>query len=117
MKVIPKVLKNLLISFIVTMVLIFIVAVLLYYFRLNQKVISVAVILIYITANFVAGHFMGKNMQNKKYLWGLLMGGVYFLVLFLVSFTVGENSGNMGSNILTTLFLCLGGGMLGGMFA
>ena len=45
------------------------------------------------------------------------MGGLYFLVLLAVSLMVNGNVGDLGNSFLTTMVLCAGGGMLGGMLS
>lgn len=58
---------------------------------------------------------MGKKMENKKYLRGMLVGGVYFGILLILSFIGKGGTGELSDSFLTTCILCVGGGMLGGM--
>ncbi len=110
-------LRCLLFSYILTAVLLLLLAFLLYKLGLSEQIVSVAIIVIYVVATFFAGFVAGKKMQSKKFMWGLLMGGLYFLVLMLVSFGVNTATATeMGNSFLTTFVLCAGGGMLGGMF-
>jgi len=109
--------KSLLISYIVTMLLLLLLTFLVYKAGFTQKMVSVAVIAIYVTATFCAGFLVGKKMQNRKFLWGLLMGVVYFLILLLMSVLVNRDTGGVGNSVATTFFLCAGGGMLGGMLS
>ncbi len=110
-------LKSLLFSYILTAICLLIMAFLLYKFGLTEKVVSIAIIVIYVAATFFAGFVTGRKMQNRKFLWGLLMGGLYFLVLLAVSLMVNGNVGDLGNSFLTTMVLCAGGGMLGGMLS
>lgn len=110
-------LKSLLFSYILTAICLLIMAFLLYKFGLTEKVVSIAIIVIYVAATFFAGFVTGRKMQNRKFLWGLLMGGLYFLVLLAVSLMVNGNVGDLGKSFLTTMVLCAGGGMLGGMLS
>ena len=53
--------------------------------------------------------------MTHKFLWGLLTGVLYWGLLMLISFGIYHSlQAEMGS-LLTTLLLCAGGGMLGGM--
>lgn len=110
-------LKTLLFSYILTGALLALLAFLLFKLGLNERVVSVAIIAIYVGATFFAGLVAGKRMKSRKFLWGLLMGSAYFIVLAVVSILMGKPVGELGSSVLTTFVLCAGGGMLGGMFS
>ena len=60
---------------------------------------------------------MGKLTGNRKFLWGLLTGCMYFILLILISLGVYHSFQSEISGMITTLLLCAGGGMLGGMIA
>lgn len=107
--------KSLLFSYILTAALLAVLAFALYKLGLDEKTVSIAIIAIYVAGTFFGGFVMGKKMGSRRFLWGLLMGTVYFLVLAVVSLCVGKGNIEMGSSFFTTLALCAGGGMLGGM--
>lgn len=109
--------KCLFASYLLTAALLLILALLLYKVGLTEKIVSVAIIAIYVVSTFLAGILAGKKMQNRKFLWGLLMGIVYFLILLIASLLVNHSVGMMGRDVLTSFILCSAGGMLGGMFA
>lgn len=92
-------------------------ALLLYRFSLSEKIVAVCIIVIYVGATFFAGILTGKKMKNRKFLWGLAMGSAYFLVLVIVSLAVNHSIQELSDSFLTTLVLCAGGGMLGGMLS
>lgn len=110
-------LKCLLCSYIITVGMLLLLALLLYRFQLKENMVSIVIIMIYIIATFVAGFIAGKRMQNKKFLWGLFVGAVYFVILLTVSLLVNHTVKDAGTNLLTTLVLCAGSGMLGGMLS
>ncbi len=110
-------LKSLLFSYILTGVLLAILAFLLYKLGLSEKIVSAAMIVIYVAATFFGGFVTGKKMGSRKFLWGLVMGGAYFLILAVVSLCAGKGSVQIGNSFFTTLALCAGGGMLGGMLS
>lgn len=110
-------LKCLLFSYIVTAALLMILALLLFRLGLGEQIVSVAIIAIYVLSTFCAGFLAGKKMQSQKFLWGLLMGGLYFVVLTVMSLIVNHSVVEMGNPFFTTLALCTGGGMLGGMLS
>ncbi|MBR1930795.1 MAG: TIGR04086 family membrane protein [Lachnospiraceae bacterium] len=107
--------KTLVFSYILTAGLLLVLALLLYKLGLTERVVSIAIIVIYVLATMFAGFLAGKRMKNRKFLWGLLLGSAYFLVLVLVSLLVHRGAGEWGDSFFTTLILCAGGGMLGGM--
>lgn len=110
-------LKSLLFSYILTAVLLLLLTFLLYKAGLSEKIVSIAIIAIYVVSTFFAGFITGKKMQNRRFLWGLLMGCMYFCVLLVVSMVAGQASGELGDSVVTTFVLCAGGGMLGGMLS
>ena len=110
-------LKSLLFSYILTGGLLLLLALLLYKAGLSQKVVSICIIVIYVLATFFAGFITGKKLKSKKFLWGALMGLMYFLVLTVISLIVNRQPGILTNSFLTTLVLCSGGGMLGGMLS
>ncbi len=110
-------LKSLLFSYILTGGLLLLLALLLYKAGLSQKVVSACIIVIYVLATFFAGFMSGKKLGSRKFLWGALMGAAYFLVLVLISLAVNHQLGILTNSFLTTLVLCSGGGMLGGMLS
>ncbi len=78
-------LKSLLFSYILTAAALAVLAFLLYKLDLSEKVVSIAIIVIYVGATFFAGFVTGKKMESRKFLWGLSMGAAYFLILAAVS--------------------------------
>lgn len=110
-------LKCLLFSYILTAGLLLLLALMLYRFSLQEKIVNICIILIYIAVTFFAGFICGKRIGNKKFLWGLLMGILYFVVLALVSLMVNRSLQDIASNLVTVFVLCGGSGMLGGMLS
>ncbi len=108
-------LKCLLFSYILTGTLLALLSFFLYKMGLGEKIVSAAIIVIYVAATFFAGFMAGKRMENRKFLWGLLEGCAYFAILALISLVAGEAGAEAGRPFLTTFVLCAAGGMLGGM--
>lgn len=107
----------LVLSYILTACLLLLLAFILYKFRISESIVNIAVIVIYISVTFAAGFIAGKYYKVKKFLWGLVLGSVYFLILVLVSLIGGVSDAVIGSGVVTTWILCAGGGMLGGMLS
>ena len=66
----------------------------------------------------LAGGFLaGKILRQDKYRWGFLVGLCYFVLLAAVSFAVQRKWDMSFQHLVTTFFMCLGGGTLGGMLS
>lgn len=109
------VLKCLLGAYVLTAGLLLLLALLLYRFSLQEKVVNISIIVIYIVVTFLAGWLAGKRAGSRKFLWGLLMGVTYFVVLAVVSLVVNRSLQDVATNFVTVFMLCAGSGMLGGM--
>ena len=116
-KKIMWVLKSLLASYIITGILLLVVTFLVYKFELDEQMVVGAIVAIYVISTFLGGFIIGKLTEVKKYLWGMIVGGIYVLLLFLISYGVYREVSTNGLNVLTTVALCVGGGTLGGMLS
>ena len=110
-------LKSLLFSYILTGVFLALLSFVLYKLGPGEKIVAIAIILIYVAAAFFAGFMAGKKMQNRKFMWGLLEGVAYFLILAVISAFAGEEGVTFGKSFFTTFAICAGSGMLGGMLS
>lgn len=112
----PKILwvcKSLLVSYIVTGMMLIIMALLLFKFQVSEQVTSIGIIITYVASTLVGGYLVGKYMKVKKFLWGFVIGLLYVVLLFAITFAVYRTLNN--PNIATTIVLCIGGGTIGGM--
>lgn len=109
--------KCVLFAYLFTGVLLLLLAFILYRFGLTEKIVSAAMIAVYIGAAFLAGFLAGKKIKSRRFLWGLVVGCAYFLVLVLISLAVNGTPKELADSFLTTFILCAGGGMLGGMLS
>ena len=101
----------------VTILGIVILAFLLLMFQISENTVDIGILVIYVLACLVAGVIVGKRTKNKKFLWGMIGGSMYFLLLFFISLLANQSIENVGSDLLTTLFICAGSGTLGGMIS
>ncbi len=111
-----SVLKGVLFSYILTAGMLMVLALALFKMELTEKPVAIAIIVIYVVATLFAGFITGKKCKSRRFLCGLLTGVAYFMVLALVSMAVKQDAA-LGSSFFTTLVLCAGGGMLGGMLS
>lgn len=109
--------KILFVEFITTILLLFLIAFLMYKLELKDSLVDFLVIFVYILSAATGGLFMGKEMKKRKYLWGLLAGCMYFIVMAIISAFVTGGMDMLREDGLSLILLCAGGGMLGGMVA
>ncbi|HIY62274.1 MAG TPA: TIGR04086 family membrane protein [Candidatus Mediterraneibacter stercoripullorum] len=109
--------KALLCAYVITGILLLVLTLLLYKAGLSEEYVNAGITLIYVISTFAGGFVMGKLTGNRKFLWGLLTGCMYFILLILISLGVYHSFQSEISGMITTLLLCAGGGMLGGMIA
>lgn len=108
-------LKCLMASYLITGVLLLVVAALLYKFSLGENVVEICIIAIYCIASLLAGLFFSKGATSRRFLWGMAAGAVYFLVICAVSMVLEQDFTPLSNSCITTFLICLGSGMLGGM--
>ena len=111
------VLKALLCAYVVTGILLLVLTLLLYKAGLSEENVNAGIILTYVISTFSGGFVIGKLAGVRKFLWGLLLGVVYFVLLLLISLGIYHSLQSDLMNLATTFLLCAGGGMLGGMIS
>lgn len=109
--------KSLLASYIVTGILLLVLTFFMYKFELNEKIVSAAIVGIYIVSTLIGGMIIGKLTKSKRYLWGMVLGIIYFVLLLLITLGVYRTLNGDSVSIVTSLILCAGGGMTGGMIS
>ena len=103
--------KCLLASYVLTLLLLCLLALLLYKLHLTEGMVTIAISAIYVVTTFMAG----KKMETQKFLWGALLGAAYFVILAVVSVLIKTPETALGNSFWTTMVLCVAGGTLGGM--
>lgn len=104
-------------AYVVTGILLLILAVLLYKVGLSEENVNAGILLIYVISTFSGGFVIGKLTGQKKFLWGLISGVLYFVLLLLISFGIYHTLQGAPTETAAALILCAGGGMLGGMIS
>ena len=111
------VLKGLLFSYIITALILLLLSFLMLKLELPSSVISGGIIFSYIASTFIGGFFVGKRIEQRKFMWGLTMGVVYFIILLLVSLAMNRADPLPLGNLLTAFLTCSLSGMVGGMIS
>ena len=104
-------------GYVITVLGIVIVALLLLLFQISENMVDIGIIIIYVLSCLESGLIVGKRTKARKFLWGMVSGIIYFLILLLISFLMQHSMKNIGSDLATVLLICIGSGTLGGMIS
>ncbi len=107
------ILKALLVAYLATSVLLALLAFLVYRLDLSENIANVSILIIYVVSNAIGGFAIGKWAKEKKYLWGIFIGILYFMLLVLI--TLGVHRTVVDGDIVTIFILCVCSGTVGGM--
>lgn len=114
MKNVFVIMKVILLEFVVSILLLLGMAFFMYKVDVATQMAKVFVLAIYVIATFIGGFVIGRVSGNKKFLWGMMAGAIYFLILFIVSL-IAKTDNAVSNGILFPLLCCLAGGCMGGM--
>lgn len=103
-----------LISLILTVILIFICAIIYYFSNINQNVVNLIIFFIAILSVFSGGFITSKNVSSKGFLYGLMTAVFYFIIIIAAAFIINKNF-SLSANILTMLGGGICAGILGGI--
>ena len=109
--------KALLAAYVVTGILLIILALALYKFELNEGAVTAGVTAVYLISTFTGGLVVGKLAKVRRFLWGIVLGILYFALLLLVTVGIYRTFHGSSTEILVTFALCAGGGMAGGLIS
>ncbi len=102
---------------VMTVILLLILAFMLFKFNLSDGFIMAGVYITYVVACFVGGLIIGKVRGEKKYIWGMVVGLVFFVTLTIISLIVTGELYGSGMKAIGALVACVLGGAVGGMLA
>lgn len=108
-------LKCLLAAYIATGLMLAFLAVLLYKLQLGENTIEIGIIVVYVVSSLLAGLFFSKGAKSRRFFWGMLAGAAYFLIICAVSIVMEPEFTFLSNSCITTMAICVGSGMLGGM--
>lgn len=103
--------------YIITGILLLLLAFFMYRTEPSEALVNGAIIAIYIIAGFAGGFLMGKRVGMRKYLWGLLMGALYYGILLLVGVILHQGLDTDAVHLISTMILCLLSATAGGMIS
>ena len=104
----------LLCSFLITVVFLMLVALVALKAGLGEDAVSKIMVAVYVLAPAAGGFLLGKKRKVNRFLWGLCVGVLYFVVYAVIAVTTKDVS--FGNIAWVMLPVCLGG-MAGGMLS
>lgn len=110
-----QVVKGIAAAFLVSAVILIVLAFLMYRFELAESVVRGGIIAAYVFSCFVGGSVVSRRQEGKKYLWGILVGALYYVILISVSMIINKRMFVNIPGVVSSGVLCILGGMLGGM--
>lgn len=116
-KNVKKLLFSIAMAMMLTIILLLLLAMGLYLFQWNMEKVMIGMIGIYIISCMTGGWIAGRTIKKQKYVWGALIGLLYFLVAILISVLSETGIRSQGVELLAIAVMCLGAGTFGGMIA
>lgn len=114
-RLVAQMAKGLILAYIISAIVLVVLAFLMYKLDISEGVVRGVIIFSYVVSCFVSGMVVSANREGRRYLWGLIQGLLYYVVLVSVSMICNRAVFTTIPGILPALFLCAFGGMLGGM--
>lgn len=108
---------SILTSVIITLLALAILAFLMLRMELSSNAENIGLICISVISCFAGGFFCGKKNRKKGFLWGLVVGALYYICILVMRMAAGEDASGDMWRYITTLLYCCGSGMLGGMLS
>lgn len=109
--------STLLIMYVITGLALLALALLLFKMQLSENVVTIGIMVIYIVSCLIGGIIAGKRLQVRKFLWGVITGAIYFVVLLIGSLLLNRGISSDTVHVITTLIMCMAAGMIGGMIS
>ena len=109
------ILSALLMMYVLTGVLLFVMAFLLYKFQLEETFVTIGIIVAYVGSSFCGGVLMGKRLKASCGFLGLLLGTLYFLILFVGSVILNHGLPEDVIRMVAIWIMCGCSSMLGAM--
>ncbi len=109
------VLKSLVASYVMTALVLLLLSFGVYKLELSEAAVNIMVIAIYLVVTLLGGILTGKQVKEKKFLWGALFGFMYIILIFLASMIMSREFDILSTRSVTAVLLCVAGGIFGGM--
>lgn len=110
---IKKIFTGTFLSLLISLVLVCVLAVVVYFSNISDRTVSGVIFVISCLSVFLGALILAKNITSRGLLNGLALGGVYFVILLVVSLLVNGGVALSFSNILRLLSILASGGLGG----
>lgn len=111
------VVRSLLVMYIISGLLLVLLALIVSRVEKEDAVAQVGVIVIYVLSCGIGGFVLGKWKKRQKFLWGLLVGVLYVATLLGAALWIQKGSLPPIPYMGTASAICIGSAMLGGMLS
>lgn len=115
----PTILKDcikiLFLMYLVTFILLLFLALALFKMEISEMVSKIWLIAVYVISGFFGGFLIGKRRKSKKFLWGFLIGLLYFVILLAISLLLYKGLAGDWIHFAMTMVLCTVSATVGGM--
>ena len=98
--------RALIVTYILSGILLVVLSFALFKFRLPENQVNVAVCAVYVISCFFGGILAGKTMRTRRFFWGLVLGTLYFLFLYLMSLAQKDGVTEDTKRLLSVLAMC-----------
>jgi putative membrane protein (TIGR04086 family) len=110
-------LQTIVLAYIVSAVLLFVLAFVAYRAGMSQNVVTVGVHGVYIVSSWAAGLVIGIKMGRRRTLWGVGAGALYYVIILLMGVILNKGIAVDGAGMAIALALCIAGGFAGGFMS
>ena len=110
-----RMIRALIVTYILSGILLAVLSFALFKLHLPEDQVNLGVSAIYILSCFFGGVLAGKTMRTRRFFWGLVLGVLYFLFLYLMSIAQKDGVTGDTARLLSVLAMCAVSGMAGGM--
>lgn len=117
MNKVVSILKTLVTGYIMTVVLLLILAFCLYKFRISDDVVMIGIYVIYGISTFCGGLLLAKRLARNRLMWGAVYGVVYFVILCIVSAVMSKGAPVDVMQLVKSAALCIVCGAAGGVIS
>jgi putative membrane protein (TIGR04086 family) len=108
-----NILKTLIASYVITGVMLLLLAFCLYKFNLSNWQITAGIIVTYALSTFIGGYVLAKKEHTRRLLWGMSFGVIYFAVLMVCSLIITKGVSLEQTAALRSVIICIGAGAIG----
>ncbi len=109
--------RTIILCFLISFLLISLAAIILWKTNLSASQMQPGIYAIYAISCLFGGFFAGRKLQEKRVLWGVILGLIYFLFLIILSALLLHTVPVLSAKALITLTLCILGGIIGAVIS